>query len=102
MRERYPAEPEDPEPLAVLSESEALEVREQIGGVLLRSPRFGEVWVALEPTMAPQLAAEEAGRGEPRPVLLAEDLVKLRGKSDETIRAALATIAVFPSARLVQ
>jgi hypothetical protein len=87
-----------------LTDAPAIAVREQIGAVLLRSPRFGEaeVWVVLEPSMAPELLAEEAGRSEPRPVLLAEDVAKLRGKSDEMIRASLRVLAVFPSARLVQ
>ena len=70
--------------------------------MLIRSPRFGEVWVVLELGMAPELVAEEAGREEPGPVLVAEDVARLRGKPDEMVRAVLAVVAVFPSARLVQ
>jgi len=52
--------------------------------------------------MLAELIAEEVGRGEPRPVLLVADVARLRGKSDEMIRAALAVLATFPSARLIQ
>jgi hypothetical protein len=69
---------------------------------LIRSPRFGEVWLALEPSRVDQLAAEEARRADPRPVLLAEDVARLRGRDDEMIRATLAVWATFPSARLIQ
>jgi hypothetical protein len=79
-----------------------VETREQIGAVLIRSPRFGEVWMVLEPSIAPEIVAEESGRAEPRPVLLAKDVARLRGKSDEMIRATLAVLATFPDARLIQ
>ncbi len=105
MRERYSTELADPEPsLSVLGDpEEVLEARQQIGAVLIRSPRFGEVWVALEPSMLAELVAvEEAGRADPRPVLLAEDVARLRDKSDEAIRSTLAVLATFPGARLVQ
>lgn len=85
-----------------MGDPEVIETREQVGAVLIRSPRFGEVWVALEPGMAPELVAEEAARAEPRPVLLAEDVAKLRGKSEEMIRATLAVLGTFPGARLIQ
>jgi hypothetical protein len=75
--------------------------REQIGAVLLRT-RFGEIWVVLESSMVAELVAEEAGRADPRPVLLAEDVARLRRKSEEMIRAALAVLATFPSVRLIQ
>jgi hypothetical protein len=89
-------------PASELTDAPVVAAREQLGAVLVRSPRFGEVWVVLEPSMAPELAAEEAGRVEPRPVLLAEDVAHLRGKSDQMVRAALAVLAVFPGARLIQ
>jgi hypothetical protein len=94
--------PSSPGELPELADAPLIEVREQLGAVLIRSPRFGEVWVVLEPSMAPELAAEEAGRAEPRPVLLAEDVARLRLKSAEMIRAALTVLATFPGARLIQ
>jgi hypothetical protein len=102
MRERYSAELEDSEPLTMLADSEVLASREQIGAVRLRSPKYGDVWVVLEQSMAPELLAEEAAQEDPCAVLLAEDVVKLRGKSEEMIRASLAVLAVFPGARLIQ
>ncbi|HME73007.1 MAG TPA: hypothetical protein VKM54_24515 [Myxococcota bacterium] len=69
---------------------------------LIRSPRFREVRLALEPSMVAQLAAEEARAPTPRPVLLAEDVARLHGKADEMIRATLAVWATSSSARLIQ
>jgi hypothetical protein len=89
-------------PASELADAPVVAAREQLGAVLIRSPRFGEVWVVLEPSMATELIAEEAGRGEPRPVLLAEDLARLVGRPDEMIRAALAVLATFPGARVTQ
>ena len=85
-----------------LDTAPVLATREQLGAVLIRSPRFGEVWLVLEPSMLTEFVAEESSRGDLRPALLAEHVAKLRGKSDEMIRAALRTFATFPSARLTQ
>lgn len=79
-----------------------IEVRERLGAVLIRSLRYGEVWIALDPCMATELAAEEAGRENPRPVLVTEDLVRLRGRSEEAVRAALEVARAFPGARVLQ
>jgi hypothetical protein len=89
-------------PASELADAPVVVAREQLGAALVRSPRFGEVWMVLEPSMATELTADEAGCVEPRPVLLAEDVAHLRGKSEEMVRAALAVLAVFPSARLIQ
>ena len=51
-----------------------LDPEEQIGAVLLRSPRYGEVWLALEACTVPDLRVAEQARETPRPVLLAEDV----------------------------
>jgi hypothetical protein len=85
-----------------LAGAPVVETREQIGAVRLRSPKYGDVWVVLEPSMALELVAEEAAQEDPCPVLLAEDVVKLRGKSEEMIHASLAVLAVFSGARLIQ
>jgi hypothetical protein len=69
---------------------------------LIRSPRFPEAWLALEPSRVAQLAAEEARRADARPVLLAEGVAWLRGKAHEMIRATLAVWATVPSARLIR
>jgi len=37
-----------------------------------------------------------------RGLLLAEDVTRLRGRSEEMIRATLAVLSTFPSARLIQ
>jgi hypothetical protein len=73
-----------------------VEVRERIGAVRLRSPVLGDVWLALDAGTATELEAEEAGV----PVLRPSDLGGLRGKSPETLRAVLATLAAFPGARV--
>jgi hypothetical protein len=80
------------------------EARQQIGAVLIRSARFDrEVWIAFSEETAAELQAEEAERAEPRPVLTPSDVMKLKDKSEETIRVVLDTLAVFPrSSRLVQ
>lgn len=94
-RERNP----DP-PVPAIADDEVSEARQRLGAVLIRSNRFGEVWLALDPCMAPDLEAEESGRSEPRPVLLAEDLTRLHGRSDEAIAASLEVLRAFPGARI--
>lgn len=76
------------------------ETREFLGAVLIASPKFGEVWIALEPSMAPKLEAEERARQDPRPVLLAEDVARLREKSEAAIQATLEVLRAFPRARV--
>ena len=85
-----------------LKEAPIAETRLEPGAVLIESPRFGPVWIALTPGMADELRAEEAQRSEPRPVLLADDLAKLRGKSEAAVRTALEVARVFGPARVVQ
>jgi hypothetical protein len=71
--------------------------------VRLYSRRFDqEVWIALSEDMAAELRAEEAGRPEPRPVLTPSDVMKLKDKRKETIRAVLNALAVFPGSGVVQ
>jgi len=49
---------------------------------LIRSPRFGEVWLKLEPSVA----------AEPS---------RLRGRSEEMVCATIAVLATFPAARVM-
>jgi hypothetical protein len=88
-------------PDPALDEEPLAETRERLGAVLIRSPRFGAVWMVLDPCAAPELEAEEQAREEPRPVLLAEDVARLRGKPDAAVRAALERLRAFPGARVV-
>src|SRR5262245_24812620 len=50
---------------------EAVEAREHLGAVLVRSDGYGEAWLVVDACMLREIAAEEAGRAKPRPVLLA-------------------------------
>jgi hypothetical protein len=84
-----------------IAEAPIHETRERLGAALIRSPRYGELWLVLDPCALPDLEAEEAARAEPRPVLLAEDVVRLRGKSEAAIRAALDVARVFPGSRVL-
>ena len=85
-----------------LAEASVIESRQEPGAVLIQSPRFGPVWIALAPSMADELRAEETQRPAPRPVLLPDDIAALRGKSEAAVRAALGVAWVFPGARVIQ
>ena len=85
-----------------LAAAPIIESRQEPGAVLIQSPRFGPVWIALAPGVADELRAEEAQRSEPRPVLLADDITALRGKSEAAVRATLGVARAFPGARVVQ
>jgi hypothetical protein len=85
--------------LPAIGEGEIAKTRERLGAVLIRS-RFGEVWLAIDPCVVPELETEEAGRAEPRPVLLASDLPLLKGLPDDAIRASLEVLRAFPGARV--
>lgn len=85
-----------------IAESPALATREQLGAVLIRSRRFGEVWLALTEDMAKELDAEESERAGPWPVLLSADIAALRGKPEAAIRGALEVARIFPGARVLQ
>ncbi len=83
-----------------LAEAPVIESRQEPGAVLIQSPRFGPVWIALTPGMADEHWGEEAQRLESRPVLLTDDIAKLRGKSEAAVRAALEVARAFPGARV--
>ncbi len=85
-----------------LEEAPIAETRLEPGAVLIESPRFGPVWIALTPSMADELRAEEAQQAERRPVLLPADIAALAGKSEQAIKAALRVAVVFPGARVLQ
>ena len=53
------------------------QVRTRPTAVLIRSPVYGQVWVVLEDRTFGDLAAEEATRNEPRPVIHLPDLLHL-------------------------
>jgi hypothetical protein len=83
-----------------LGEAVAVEKRETLGAVRLRS-RFGELWIAIEPGTFDALVAEERTRGcAARPVLHLLDVLALRGRSDAAIRAVFEIARAFPGARL--
>lgn len=79
-----------------------VETRERLGAVLMRSRLFGELWLALDPCALPELEAEESERPDPRPVLTADDVLRLRGKSDEAIQFTLEVCRAIPGARVLQ
>jgi len=83
-----------------LTEAPLLEARAQVGAVLVASPRYGEAWLVVDPCMRPELAAEEARRHDPRPVLLAQDVARLQGKPEKVIQAALEAARAFPGVRI--
>ena len=87
-----------------LAEAPVIETRQdqEPGAVLIRSTKYGEVWLALTEGMAAEIRSEEAQRSEPRPVLLTDDIAKLRGKSKAAVRAALELARVFPGTRVIQ
>ncbi len=70
------------------------------GAVLIASPKYGEVWVALTPDMAADLRAEEAQRPEGRPVLTPTDVAALAGRSEAAFKAALEVVRVFGEAMI--
>jgi|GEM_PF-2956050 len=90
------------EPTRPVVDGPLLATRDRLAAVLVASPRFGKVWIALDANAARELSAEESGLAAPRPVLLPEDVTRLRGKSDAAIRAALEVCRAFPGSRLVQ
>jgi len=77
------------------------DARERVGAVLIRSRRFGELWLVLADRQLEELEAEEARRPDPRPILHVEDVARLRGMPEAAIRAALEAARVWPGARLV-
>jgi hypothetical protein len=79
-----------------------LDVRERVGAVLIHYRHFGELWLLLADRQLAELAAEEARRPEPRAILFVEDIVRLRGKPEGAVRAALEVARAFPGARLLQ
>lgn len=108
VRERYPAAgivavTTIAESADDLAGGPIIETRFDLGAVRIESSRFGQgVWLALTEDMATELRSEEIQRDEPRPVLLPEDLARLKGKSAAAIRAALEIFTVFPGSRVIQ
>jgi hypothetical protein len=92
----------EPEPSRVagtgLEGAPVVEVRERIAAVRVRSPIYGDVWLALDTQTAAELVAEESGI----PVLRQRDVLRLRGQNPEMVRAVLEVIAAFPGARMMQ
>jgi len=69
---------------------------------LIDSPRYGEVWVAMDAGVAAAIRVEEQQRERPRPVLMAEDVAHLEHKSEKAIQSVLNVFAVFPGAKVLQ
>ena len=78
------------------------EVRERLGAVLIHSRAFGEVWLALDPCMVDELAAEEESRSTPRPILRVEEVARFKGRPAGLVQAALDVLRVFPGTRVIQ
>ena len=78
-----------------------LEALSQIGAVLIRSDKFGSVWLAIDQATADEIRAEEKQREKPCPVFMAEDVAHLEIKSERAIRGALEIIRAFPGARIL-
>ena len=87
----------DPAPLV---DDPIVQAREQIGAVLVASPRYGECWIALTEGVAAEIRAEEAQRSNPRPVLQPADVGALAGKSETAVRSTLEVFQVFGEARI--
>ena len=90
--ERRPVTEEAPATLEALS---------QIGAVLIRTARFGSVWLAIDQATADEIRAEEQQREKPCPVLMAEDVAHLEIKAERAIRGALEVIRALPGARII-
>jgi hypothetical protein len=73
----------------------------EIGAVLIRTAKFGPVWLAIDPATADEIRTEEQQREKPCPVLTPEDVAHLENKSVEAIRGALEIIRAFPGARII-
>ena len=78
-----------------------LEALSQIGAVLIRTAKFGSIWLALDQATADEIRAEEQQSEKPCPVLTAADVAHLEIKSEAAIRGALEVIRAFPGARIV-
>ena len=78
-----------------------LEALSQIGAVLIRTARFGSIWLAIDQATADEIRAEEQQREKPCPVLMAADVAHLEIKSERAIRGALEVIRMFPGSRIV-
>jgi hypothetical protein len=85
----------EPEPMDQIAEA-----TDPPGAVLINSPRFGEVWLALTPEWAKALRDDEDWQVEPRPVLTPDDIERLQGRSPEAIRAFLTVAAAIPGAEI--
>lgn len=88
--------------LALVVERDLADPSAHPAAALVRSRGYGEVWLVLDPSAVDALAAEEALREHPRPILRAEDIARLRGKPETAIRAVLETARVWPGARVVR
>ena len=88
--------PPDQAPPDHLDDAPIIDTRAGVG-VLIRSRRYGcEVWVALDRDAAGKLEADEAQRADTRPVLFADDVARLRGKSEGAVRGALEVARALP------
>ena len=73
--------------------------------MLLTSNLLGDrepFWVVIQDDYAATLEAEEAQHDHPRPALLARDILRLRAKPSELVRAAVETLRAFPGATILR
>jgi hypothetical protein len=75
---------------------------DEIGAALIKSARFGEIWVVIDSELITEIIDEEARKRTHRPVLHTADVIQLAGKPDAAIRAALKVAAVFPGVKVLQ
>ena len=84
-----------------LTESEILETRTGLAAVRIKSRLLGcELWLAHDARTAAELRDEMAPE-KALPILLFEDVPRLRGKSPAALRALLEVASVFPGSRFV-
>ena len=76
------------------------EALSQTGAVLIRTPEFGPVWLAIDQATADEIRAEERQSEKPCPVLTADDVAHLEIHSDIPHRGAIEVVRMFPGARI--
>jgi hypothetical protein len=84
------------------ADAPVVEASEEIAAVLLRSPEFGDVWLARDDREAQKLVDEVQAVGQWIPVFTFDEAALLHGKSDGMLRALLMAKAGLPGSRLLQ
>ena len=85
-----------------LESASIVETRESLVAVRIRSRSLGrDLWLARDARTARELCQDETA-SERLPILLYDEIPKLRGKSSRMLNALLDTKQVFPGAQVVQ